>query len=84
MLFGSRARGEARTDSDYDVAIFLKDFTDRRQEVRRMVPLVTDIVEETGLIIHPLPFRGLLSSEVTIDGGAPATLVDQLTRLASH
>lgn len=57
VLFGSRARGEARADSDYDVAIFLKDFTNRRQEVRRMVPLVTDIVEETGAVIHPLPFR---------------------------
>jgi predicted nucleotidyltransferase len=57
VLFGSRARGEARQDSDYDVAIFLRGFTDRRQEVRRMVPLVTDIVEECGLVVHPLPFR---------------------------
>jgi uncharacterized protein len=57
VLFGSRARGEARPDSDYDVAVFLRDFTDRRQEVRRMVPLVTDIVEETGTVIHPMPFR---------------------------
>jgi predicted nucleotidyltransferase len=75
VLFGSRARGEARTDSDYDVAIFLKDFTDRRQEVRRMVPLVTDIVEETGLVIHPLPFRAgawrertPLMHEIRLDG----------------
>ncbi len=29
VLFGSRARGEARPDSDYDVAVFLKDYTDR-------------------------------------------------------
>ena len=75
VLFGSRARGEARADSDYDVAIFLKDFTDRRQEVRRMVPLVTDIVEETGAIIHPLPFRAgawqertPLMHEIRLDG----------------
>jgi Nucleotidyltransferase domain len=34
VLFGSRAGGDARTDSDYDVAVFLKDFVDRRQEGR--------------------------------------------------
>ena len=56
VLFGSRARGDARADSDYDVAMFLKDFTDRWQEVDRMVPLVTEIVEETGAVIHPLPY----------------------------
>jgi len=75
VLFGSRARGEARPDSDYDVAIFLKDFVDRRQEVRRMVPLVTDIVEETGAVIHPMPFRAgawrertPLMHEIPLDG----------------
>jgi uncharacterized protein len=26
VLFGSRARGEAQTDSDYDVAVFLEDY----------------------------------------------------------
>jgi uncharacterized protein len=30
VLFGSRARGEARSDSDYDVAVFVKDLHDRR------------------------------------------------------
>ena len=30
VLFGSRARGEARRDSDYDVAVFLRDLDDRR------------------------------------------------------
>jgi uncharacterized protein len=75
VLFGSRARGEAHPDSDYDVAIFLKDFTDRRQEVRRMVAVVTDIVEETGAVIHPMPFRAgawqertPLMHEIRLDG----------------
>lgn len=27
VLFGSRARGDARPDSDYDVAVFLKGYT---------------------------------------------------------
>jgi predicted nucleotidyltransferase len=26
VLFGSRARGDARADSDYDLAVFIKDF----------------------------------------------------------
>lgn len=29
VLFGSRARGDAGEDSDYDVAVFLKDLADR-------------------------------------------------------
>jgi predicted nucleotidyltransferase len=57
VLFGSRARGDAQADSDYDIATFLNDFADRRQEVRRMVPVVTDIIEETGAVVHPMPYR---------------------------
>ena len=33
VLFGSRARGDAREDSDWDVALFIKDF-DRGRESR--------------------------------------------------
>ena len=35
VLFGSRARDDARPDSDYDVAIFLKTLPDRRAGMRR-------------------------------------------------
>ena len=52
VLFGSRARGDAHAKSDYDVAIFLHDFVDRWREMDVLVPLVTDIVEQTGLVIH--------------------------------
>jgi predicted nucleotidyltransferase len=55
VLFGSRARGEAREDSDYDVAVFLKNLADRWQEVDRIVPLVTDILYEDGAFIHAMP-----------------------------
>jgi predicted nucleotidyltransferase len=57
VLFGSRARGEAREDSDYDVAVFLKDLTDRWPEMNRLADLSTDILEETGEFIHAMPYR---------------------------
>jgi len=34
VLFGSRARGDARPDSDYDIAVFLHDGIDLLQESR--------------------------------------------------
>ena len=39
VLFGSRARGEARPDSDYDVAVFLKSLPDRWTELDRLLPI---------------------------------------------
>jgi predicted nucleotidyltransferase len=57
VLFGSRARGDARDDSDYDVAVFLNDLADRWQEVDRIVPLVTDVLYEDGAFIHVMPHR---------------------------
>jgi predicted nucleotidyltransferase len=57
VLFGSRARGDSRADSDYDVAVFLRDFADRWQEVDRIIPVVTDIIDETGAVIHAMPYR---------------------------
>jgi uncharacterized protein len=57
VLFGSRARGDAREDSDYDIAVFLKDFSDRWQEVDRIIPVVTDILYEDEAFIHAMPYR---------------------------
>ena len=56
-LFGSRARGDARENFDYDVAVFLKDLADRWQELDRIVPLVTDILYDDGAFIHAMPPR---------------------------
>jgi len=56
VLYGSRARGDARSDSDYDVAVFLKDMTDRWNEIDRIVKIEGDILDETGAVINALPF----------------------------
>ena len=57
VLFGSRARGNAHADSDYDVAVFLRDFEDRWREIDRMIPVVTDILYQDEAFIHAMPYR---------------------------
>ena len=57
VLFGSRARGDANDDSDYDIAVFLKDLTDRWREIDRIIPVVTDIVYDAEAFVHAMPHR---------------------------
>jgi predicted nucleotidyltransferase len=56
VLFGSRARGEARGDSDYDVAVFLNEMPDRWAEWDRMTRLAIPFMDE-GAYIQVVPFR---------------------------
>lgn len=56
ILFGSRARGEARPDSDADVAIVLDgpegSFIETKLD---MADIAFDVMLDTGIRIQPLP-----------------------------
>lgn len=57
VLFGSRARGDARPDSDYDVAVFLRDIKGFGKEAGTIAEIETDILFETGAVINALPLE---------------------------
>ena len=57
VLFGSRARGDARPDSDYDVAVFLKDLRGFGKEAKTIAEIETDILTDTGIVINALPLQ---------------------------
>jgi predicted nucleotidyltransferase len=56
VLYGSRARDDARPDSDYDVAVFLRDMQDRGAELWRLAGLSSSIIDETGGVVHAMPY----------------------------
>lgn len=56
-LFGSRARGDHRPDSDADVAVVLSGFDGGAlAEKMRLVDLGFDALTDVGLMIQPWPF----------------------------
>ena len=57
VLFGSRARGDASPNSDYDVAVFLEDLDNFGQEAGRIAEIETDILYDTGTVINAILFK---------------------------
>lgn len=75
VLFGSRARGEAAPDADYDVAVFLKTLPDRMAERMRLADLRAQFLDDAGVFFDVLPFlsdawdeRSPLMHEIRRDG----------------
>ena len=67
VLFGSRARGDSRPDSDYDVAVFLHDLTDRDAEMDQLASIQGRLIDETDEVIHAMPFpAGTWSARTTL------------------
>jgi uncharacterized protein len=56
VLFGSRARGDAAPDSDYDVAVFLHGLNDRSGEVRRLAEMQDRVMAGSDPYIEAIPF----------------------------
>jgi len=55
VLYGSRARGEARRDSDWDLAVFVRGRpTSRDRSILSHISY--DLMMETGAFIQALPF----------------------------
>jgi predicted nucleotidyltransferase len=65
ILFGSRAGGDAHSDSDYDVAVFLKVMPDRWVELRRLADLEVAFLVDTGEFFDAKPYAATAYGERT-------------------
>jgi predicted nucleotidyltransferase len=76
VLFGSRARGDWRPDSDYDIAVFLKNPVGLWDDLGKLAHITTDILYDAGVVVSAKPFavqvyhdRSPLMRDIRTDGG---------------
>jgi uncharacterized protein len=55
VLYGSRARGDANADSDWDVAVFLHGMSDWWAEAGCLAKITVEIMDATGELVHAMP-----------------------------
>ena len=55
VVFGSRARGDARRGSDLDVAVIFDDFADRYREKMALSDIAYEAVLATQVYVQPWP-----------------------------
>ena len=56
LLFGSRARGDAQPQSDYDIAVFLDPLPDRWAELDQLADLRVRFLDEMGVFVDAKPY----------------------------
>jgi uncharacterized protein len=56
LCYRARARGDHRPDSDYDIAVFIKDPGSFSDESAHLAEISTDILFATGAVISATPF----------------------------
>ncbi len=57
VLYGPRARGDARPDSYYDIGVFIHEPEGYWQESQRLAEIEADLLDDTGAVINTMPFR---------------------------